>query len=287
MTWTKSNEFGLYIHSLGADVQPSTTYGTSITPGSNTYNSYTSLIAGASVTDDVYEILICTTSNNVSAAQRDTLLTIGLDPAGGTSFTDSINHLLVSNASNYLTTLPGSAGITYVFPLFIKAGTSIGAKASVNNATVGTLRCFVILSCKPSRPDLLRVGSFVRTFGEVTASSCGTSVTPGTTSKGSYVQLGSALAEPLWYWEVGFGCNDSTATMGNQMFHLDVAIGDASNKRIVVPDCPISTSASETASKPIWGYPAQAAIGDLVYGRAQGGGSGGDTFSMIAYGVGG
>lgn len=279
------NDFNLVISSVADGTRPAAARGTSVTPGNNTYGSYASLIAGASVTDDIFEIWININSVQVTNTAKDCLVTIGVDPAGGTSFSDKISHLLGSCAGPFNASVSGAGGVWYRFPLFIKAGSSIGAKASVNNATVGTASIHVILFGQPSHPELLRYGTVVRTFGENTAASRGTLVTPGTTSDGSYVQLGSALAEPLWYWEWGFGTNDND--MQAAVLDVDVAIGDASNKRRIIPNGWVSTTTAEGIVKPAQGRFAKGAVGDLVYGRAQSSQSADVEPSLIAYGLGG
>lgn len=292
----RSNNWGLIINSVADGTRPAAAWGTSITPGNNAYGSYASVIAGASVTHDAYGILININSNSVAATIRDALVTIGFDPAGGTSFGGlggvtgrEINHLLASCAPTYTLAVPGVGGISYFFPLKIPAGTSIGAKASVNNATVGTLRVSCKLFCKPSAPELVRVGSYVKTFGETTASSRGTAFTPGGASEGTYVQLGSAIAaadSPLWYWECGIGI-DNTAITAN-VVHVDVGLGDATNKRIAIDNQWFGMSTNETIGKAAGGAYQNGAAGDLVYVRGQSGPAGPDTgFTAIAYGVGG
>src|SRR5687767_5995180 len=99
-----SNSFQLVITSIADGTQPAANMGTSVTPGNNTYGSYASVIAGASVTDDAYGIEICFNSGYVDSTARDGIATIGFDPAGGTSFGglggvtgNEINHLLWSS----------------------------------------------------------------------------------------------------------------------------------------------------------------------------------------------
>jgi hypothetical protein len=284
MLVTQVNEWGSIISSVADGTRPASAMGTSITPGNNTYGSYTQLLAGASLTDDAYGILINVNSNNVSAAARDTLMTIGFDAAGGSSYTDFITDLICSNATVYT---QSAGGIWYYFPIFIKAGTSIAAKASVNNATVGTLNAFVRLYCKPSCPEAVKVGSYVTTFGATTASSSGTAITPGTASEGAWTQIGSALTKPHWYWQVGFGAND--AAMVANVYDVDVGVGDASNKKVLISNLPVITSAIESCT---WFQPAQCsgfgATGDIVYARAQVGPSAADSsLSVAVYAVGG
>lgn len=279
MLWTPQNEWNLIIPSAAA-ARPGTAYGTLVTPVQNAYGSYASLIAGASVTHDVYEIWINVNSVGVSTVARDCIVTIGEDPAGGTTFADTILHLLASCAAGYNTQ---AGGIWYRFPYFIKAGTSIGAKASVNAVDLTAINVQVVLMCQPTRPDLIRAGSFIQTFGAVTASSCGTTVTPGGAAEGAYVELGT-LDKALWFWEVGLGTNDST--MSSAAIHADLAVGDATNKRIAIQDALWMVTSSETMGKADSGACRMAASGEKVYGRCQSSVAADSAVSMTAYGVG-
>ena len=275
------NEFGLVISSISG--APAASIGASVTPGNNTYGSYTSIMSGATVTDDVYGLWVVINTGFTSAAARDILVTVGIDAAGGSSFTDWIPDLLGSGASNYAGASTSGA-IWYYFPLFLKSGTSIGAKATVNNATVGTVSVGVKLFCKPSRPDLMpRFGTFVRAFGTATGTSSGTAVTAGGASEGSWTQLGSAVADRLFFWQVAYGLNNTA--YNNNGVHIDLGIGDATNKRTPILDQLVSTSATETLSAVYVGAYAKAASGDLVYGRVQGA-SVPTGSSMAAWGVG-
>src|SRR5262249_15219377 len=149
----------------------------------NAYGSYATLISGASLTDDVYEITININSVGISAAARDCLVSIGIDPAGGTSFTNLVD-LVCGPAVTYSeasTTLLGG-GVSFTFPFFIKAGTSIGAAAAVNSATLTAINVWVQCKCRPSRPDLVWAGTYIDEFGVSTGTSAGTAITPGTAS---------------------------------------------------------------------------------------------------------
>lgn len=279
-------EFGKVICSFADGTRPGSSNGTQITPGNNTYGTYGQLIAGASVTDDVYGIWVNVHGNNVSAAARDSLVTIGIDPAGGTSYTDWISDLLVSCASTCGGSSTGftGGGASFYFPVFLKSGASIAAKGSVNNATVGTMRVAVQLFCKPARSDIVQFGSFVQTFGATTASSSGTAITPGTTSEGAWTELGT-LTKPLRWLEYGFGVNDDT--MSANTYHVDIGIGDASNKKVIIQSAYVETNTVELVTKYEASAPCVGAVGDKIYGRAQVGPNAADTnISLCAYGVG-
>lgn len=282
---SQSNEWGLIISSVADGTRPASPFGTIVTPGTNSYGSYVSLISGASVTADIFEIWINIESVAVSGAAHDSLVTIGVDPAGGSSFTDLISDLLGGCAGSYASGTAGAGGVWYRFPLKIQAGTSVGAKGSRSNGTQGFgVHC--VLFGKPTRPELVRAGSFVRTFGSNPSGSNGTSITPGTTSEGAYVDLGT-LADTLWFWEVGIGVGNS-ATNTNT-YHVDVAIGNASNKKTVINNLPFRTSTSEDITKgPGAGGYLTGINGDHVYARAQVGPNGVvGGVTVAAYGVGG
>lgn len=253
-------------------------FGTSITPAENAYGSYTSILSAASITEDCYWIEVNINSNTVSAAARDALVTIGVDSSGGTSYVDLIPHLLGSNASYHGN---NQTGMNYSFPLFIKAGSQLAAKASVNNATVGTLRVSVKLYGAPSRPEAIWHGSAVEAVGVVTATSKGTDITAGTTSEGSWTSLGTTTGRCA-YWQLGGGINNSATS--NFQYHLDIATGDGSNKIPILQDVSFVTTTSEMCSLfqgPGW---MDVPAGGTIYARAQCS-STGQTISVAAYGV--
>jgi hypothetical protein len=272
--WSISNQ-------EGASLTP----GTSITPGNNSFPTPTEILSDTVVTEDCYGIFIRFSGNAVAGASRNTLVNIGADPAGGTSFTTIIPNLMASEAITPVGTFPGM-GYDYYFPLYIKAGTALSASASVNNATVGTLRCFVKLFGKPKRKDMLKYGMKVDSFGEVTASSKGTDITPGNGAEGTYVQLGSNTTTNYFWWQCGFGIANSTIT--NVPYWLDLARGDGSNKQLIIQNEQFYAGTSESLSRNLWGdygYQAEVPSGVGIYGRAWAGGSPVTGCSMMAYGV--
>ena len=280
MLWTPSNTWGLIIQSVADGTRPSATTGAAVTPAQNAYGSYATLLSGAQVTDDVYEWEVCINSVGISATARDCVVSIGFDPSGGTSFSGFVDLVCGPASSHNLL----AGGTWYCFPVFVKAGTSIGAAASVNSSNLANISVFIRCKCQPSHPEALKVGSYIDSFGVALATSNGTAVTEGGASEGTWVQLGSALTRPCWYWEFGYGTNN--ATMSAQVGYVDIGIGDAVNKRIAIANAPFFTSGSEQLSKADAGTYAKAAIGDIVYGRSQS--SGGNTgASITAYGVGG
>ena len=285
MLWTPRGlgAYGWSFSSTGA-TRVAAAWGTSITPGNNTYGSYTQVLSGANVAKDVFGILINFNSNASSATARDTIVTIGVDPAGGTSYTDYIPDLLASSAAGAIA-IAGGSGIHYFFPMWIKAGSTVAAKASVNNATVGTLRVRMQIFGLPRDRRNILVGTKCKSYGITAASSTGTSVTSGTTSEGTWTQLATiASTDNPWWWQYGVGVNNGTITAVS--YSADLGIGDASNKVIVGEDRVWTGTTGETWSDDgIGNGYYQSKGGDITYGRIQASGTAITGLSMAAYGV--
>lgn len=288
MLWTPSSEFQLIISNVADGSQPDfNNLGTTITAAGsiNTKGSYTELIGGASVTHDVYAIDIIISQFGVGATASGVLIDIGVDAANGGSYTALINNLMGANAGVAANTENGP--LAYHFPLRINAGTQIGARCQSNTASQAG-QIWINLYCKPKRPELVRCGSFVTTFGADTATSLGTAVTPGTVAEGTYVDLaGGDTTVPHWFWQYGIGCNDTT--MSNSTLFVDIGVGDGSSKHLVIKNNLVMTTTSEVVCKwptlPQGYYDAPAGV--RVYGRAQLGGTLDSNYHMAAYAVGG
>lgn len=258
--------------------------GNAITLGtSNAKGSYVTLLSAATVANNVFGIWLCFNAGGVPATVRDILVDIGIDPAGGTSFTVVIPNLLCSSASG----APFGPPIFY-FPLFIPAGSTIGARASVNNATAGAIYCWVKVFGQPDKIDAVQVGTIVKDYGVTTGSSNGTIITSGSAgAKGSYASLG-ATSYDHWYWQTGFGINDTT--MAGNVYFCDLAFGDASNKNIIIPDMLVHCDANEDVHCMSFscGPPLKrVASGATLYARMACTGTPDTTLSMAAYGLGG
>lgn len=281
-----SPEFGWILPT--ATGQPAAAFGTSVTPGQNAYGSYAELIDGALVTSDVEEVDICFNSVTSNGAERSALFRIGIDQSAGTSYATLISGLLGTSAAAFASA--NGLPIWYRFPIRIPAGSSIAVCMSRNVSVASaptTSRCFMVLRGRPTHPrQIYQPCAYVRTYGETLATSEGTAVTPGTTDEGAWTQLGTIGAGDLIrYWELGVGVRNAAMT-ANVMF-ADLAVGDASNKRIVLQDVPIPTMAAECLVKGIAGAWGVASPGDIVYGRLQSAGTPDSGVTMCAYGAGG
>lgn len=258
--------------------RPSTTDGTSTTPGNNTMGSNSAVIvSAANMVSDAWWIDIWISSGAGSASARPTLVDILCDPAGGTSYSVLIKELLAPNSSPYAT----FGGIHYGFPLHIPAGAQLAARSSVSGA-VGTPRVAIRVLGRPQRPEQLWKGGKVTTLGTALASSSGTTVTPGTSSEGSWTSLGTSPSEPAKFMELGFGINNSDmAALG---YHLDGGHGASSGDVLDAQDVLINTTAAEQVTKnQRQGWYCYIPPATNVYGRIQCSGTADTSISMAAY----
>lgn len=262
--------------------QPAAAYGTTITPNNGTsYGSWAQVATAGDMAQDTYGVYINFNSGSTSSATRNILCEMGVDNAGGTSYQSVIPYLIAGNSYPY-TTPPG--GIFYYFPLYIKSGSTVAFRAMSNSST--TFRVSVYFYGQPRRPDAQRVGSYVDAFGFDTTNRAGTAITAGTTSEGSWTQLGSTTTRSYWWWQAGFNINNASMSTGT--FHVDLSAGNSTSKKLINENQQWSASSSEQ----IGCIPAfqnaynNVATGSIIYGRAQASATTSGT-TMIAYGLGG
>jgi len=240
---------------------PSTTPGTSVVPGaSNAEGAWTQVASSANIAQDCYWVTITVLGGSTSTASKMHLLDIGVDPAGGTSYT-----AVISNVACGGTAALGSGLRSFRFPFFIKAGSSVAVRVQGSNATAGTVRVCAKFYGQPTHPQNVPVGAISQTFGTITNSN-GTSFTPGNAADGSWVSLGTATTA-LWWWQTSFQIDNGT-TSAHQTY-VDIAVGDATNKKVISRQIYYSTTAeilgdafapNQSCAECFWPVPAGAQI---------------------------
>jgi len=267
---------------LSHNLRPSGGNGADIVNGTApNYGSYAQVISGANVTTDIYLIEVLIRRVSITSTSDLTMIyTIGLDPAGGTSYTDTINHLLVRQPTNSV----GASLVSYIFPLFIRSGTSIGAKCMINTGT-GNSRVAVRLWGDPKHPEMAWAGKGVETIGITLGTPpTGVSVTPGTTSVGAWATLGTTTNDCHW-WQMAMKSGGDTAD-ANLGYAADLAVGNGTARRIVINRALFETNTNEVqwnrAQHDGWG---SAPAGSTIEGRAWNSGANEPAYQMAAYGV--
>lgn len=261
------------------ETRPSASMGTAVAASQNTMGPWTQLIAGSLVSYDVYGIYVGVNANTRSASARDTIVDIGASTSDGWGVI--IPALLGSCAP----TMAVGTGHEYYFPLYVRAGTPIGARCSINSTLLGNAYVYVTLYGQPRRPEAVRAGAYAYAIGVVPASSAGTPITSGTTSEGAWTLLGSA-ASPAWWWQCSMGCQDDT--MNALVYTVDIGAG--SPQRVIITDRLIMThGTAETMSAPLYTHTCEYRVeaGVPIYARARCSGTPDSGLSVIAYAVGG
>lgn len=216
--------YGFRYDNWGAN--PGVNLGTSVIPGaSNVEGSWTQVASSANIAQDCYWLFIQLSAGSTATAAKNHLLDIGVDPAGGTSYT-----AIISNIDCGASPPMSSVGLRpFTFPFFIKAGSSVAVRVQGSNATAGTVRVMAQFFGQPSAPQNVPIGAISQTFGTITNSQ-GPTVTPGNAADGSWVDLG-ATSNRLWWWQLGYGIDNGTITA--EYTYFEVAFGDVTNKHTI------------------------------------------------------
>ncbi len=239
MLWTPLIEYA-FEQSNVAISGMSGSQGKLITPGANdAKGSWADLLTGT-VTRDSHMLELQLTKGQVAGQSRPILLDIGIDVAGGTSYTVMIPNLNGSNAQNVGLQNWETGGYTYKFPIYIPAGSRIAARAQVGNGTAGAINVVATLY-SAARPELHKTGTFVDTLGIDLTNSRGVLITAAAGSKGAYVSLGT-IAKDAWWFQGSLSFD--SAVMTGQSYLVDFAVGTAGTKRIIVNNQRFAVSGS-------------------------------------------
>lgn len=267
MLLAQSSGFNWHADNLGTNP---TTAGTTLTAAgsSHTKGSDTAMLAG--IANDCYGMWIRFSAGSTSATVRRQLTDILIDPAAGVGGAGSSWAVSINNLYSNMPILTGTLkGCEYFFPVYLQAGTAIGARMQ-DVVGSSTLRCSIRVYGKPERPEACRVGHVVETIGANTANTDGVSFTPGISSAwGSYASVGT-ITRPCWWWQMGYGNNDTTIT--DNVYAFDVA-ANATNKLTCLHEMKYANNSSEQAWKDAFGtgLPIREIVaGETIYVRGSG-----------------
>lgn len=249
---TPPNVWGTFVTTRGADgTRPVSTDGTAVTPGTGgSMGSYANLgVLSASVAIKEIEIVVHTVS--VASSNRSVSIDVAVDTTGAGSYDSSKNVItdLQCGAPGLLIAAAGSGQESrFTFQYQIPAGASIGVRGSSLDATTTAFRVYVNGFGTPSQSTLVRSGTGIQTLGVATPGTvAGTAITPGTTSDGTWVDVGT-LAQDVFALEFGYLINATSLTAG--MIVVDVGLGNASAPdRTVISNATVYTNGNETVFK--------------------------------------
>lgn len=197
---------------------PTNTPGTSVTAGaSNADGSAVGILSA--LAHDAERLVIGVAGFSGSTIPGNTLLTVLIDPAGGTSWATFIEYLLVGGSRPVGSAQPHP--FWYDFPVWIPAGATVGVQArTAHTVDITTGRVVMQAYGGPSRPDAWICGQKVETVGATAASSRGTDITAGNSGTfGSWTSVGSVTTAR--YQAVVMGVQGTDGAAANERFHTE------------------------------------------------------------------
>lgn len=250
-----------------------------VTPGVGSKGSWTQLAASSDISKDSDWLMIGMGGGGVNTATRSTVMDIGIDPAGGTSYSVVIADIGCSQSATFST-----GALWFEFPFRVPAGASVAARA--NSSSGGDVGVQAFFIGGRSHPFAHRSATYSETIGA--SGSVGASLTSGASgTEGSWALVGTTTRD-LWWWQTCFGLNNNNTTA--QTYSVDLAYGDGTNftliqqnSRFVVPG---TTETMHHNLNP-FGY-CEVPAGSSIYARAtSSGGSPNSGANVIAIGIGG
>lgn len=239
------------------------------------------ILAGSSVVQDVYAIMLIF-SNGYSATQiKRYLVDLLIDPAGGSNWTIAISNLLVNSPSMI------NGGWRYYFPLYFKAGTSFAMRHQCSQGLYVIMRCGIRLFGQPTCPEDVKCGSYVESFGVETSTTSGTNITPGNQVMGNWTLMGTS-SKDLWWWQWGGQAVNDTSIGPIKSVLGQVGAGDGTNM-VLCCESYEQLDVTENCGKCAGIYPPIAHIkgGTNIYVREASSGTPDIGPSTTCYGLGG
>lgn len=246
--------------SLGDDAATSTGTSVAANASANTLGSWVQL--GSDTTRDgfLFGVAMTTIAQGIGH-----LVDIGIDPAGGTTFTPVAQQIAVAVANS--ATAPALQ--MHFVPLggiFVPSGSAVAART---RASTGSSALDVRAMLMIGAPDAGY--NWVESLGISTADSGGTSIDPGATAntKGSWTTLAAATAYDIDAFVVMVNTDPATATQSDAEGFIDIAIEVSATQYVILGNYPFMQSGSEVSAAPRVIVPTQIAKGSKVVARAQ------------------
>ena len=221
-----------------------------------------------------------------SGSATPTLMDIGIDTAGGTSYQLAISNVLVGGHGNRV----DRPTFWLDLPLRIPSGSSVAGRcAAGGSGGVPGVNCSFYGA--PSRPESVWAGSFCESVGiandgSVPTGRLGTAFTPGNSgSWGSWTSLGTTVRN-LYYWSLFPQCDN--ATMSALAYFFQLAYGDGTTFVPIIHRMTVGTTAGEQSHWMNGDRNSHCAVplGSTIYVRGVCSGTADTGWNAMALGVG-
>ncbi len=187
-------------------------------------SAWQQVIAAAAVTADCRWLYVEINKTCVSATDTSAVLDIGVDPAGGTSYSVLVADLLAGHADDPNANVGGGGYVSYAIPIKITSGSSVAIRGqTVRGADADASVRVMLLGGATGTPF---AGATVYTFG--ISGTGGTSITPGSgASWGSWTNIGSATAADIQAIVLGVQPVAGT-TIVRESYQIEIGVSSAS-----------------------------------------------------------
>lgn len=193
-------------HNMPTDLDP-TAIGATCTSGTEDSDGSAVALLSSALSHDVEYLKLTIEGSMPASGNNDVLMDLLIDPAGGTSWSELIDSLIVGatggvGASGSEPSAPAS--MQYDFPLWIPSGAALGVRARSAHTSAATLQvgCFAFGGNK--NPASWWAGQRVSSIGINASSSTGTAHTAGNSGAfSSWANLGSTLGADAGAFQFG------------------------------------------------------------------------------------
>lgn len=165
--------FDQYVTNLGDPT--ASLSGTSFAPGLNNVKGGWVNAITTPTTFDIYSLVVWINTSSTVTVDSSMLVDIGIDRAGGTSYSVLIPDLFAGWIASAF-----SSSKRWTFPIWIPAGSTIGVRGQSIQAVNKTISVLVAGFGATGEPSNIWCGTKIYTYGINAASSGGTLVTPAT-----------------------------------------------------------------------------------------------------------
>lgn len=224
---------------------------------------------------DCYGIFVQVAKTAVSATDTSAVLDIGVDAAGGSSYTAKVSDLLVGFADD-TNANSGNGGMQqYLLPIKIASGSTVAIRGQTvrGSAQAASVRVQAFLASSGPLPGTTNC----TTYG--VSGTTGTAVTPGNGAWGSWTNIGGTLAANTQAVAIGVQC--AGATVSRDAFRLEIGVSSAA----ISGEYIVKSSTTETMHGPSPAIPTYyyLASGTQLQVRARSTGSSGDLLRVALY----
>lgn len=240
MLAVQPNRFGwMYTNADAASGTPGTAVASNGT--ADVEGAWIQIATSGNIANEVWLLVIGVWAIANAVTARRAHIDVGIDPAGGSSYTPIIENLLCGQAGTF-----AQGGAYFHFPIRIPSGSSVAVRHQNSSVSISA-RVAGWFFGKPSHPEVVWRGQVCETIGS-SGTTGGTSFTPGNGAEGSRVSLGTVTRAAKWF-QLGVQINNTVVATDAHHIDLDWS-DDATNYFPIITNMPLNIpTTNETVAR--------------------------------------